>query len=210
MDIILNKVSNEILNDISLEIAKNQKIAIVGENGVGKTTFLRTLVGLSPFSGEMMIFGKNMQEQKDFKELYKDIGYLFQDSDDSFIAPSVLEEVAFNLYNKTDDMQSALQEAQKLLQEFGIEELAQKVPVQLSGGQKRIVALCAVFIHSPKLLLLDEPNNHLDDKFSLKIKQKLKEYEGSIIMVVHNTEFAKGIVDRFYHLDKEGLKEIDV
>ncbi len=210
MPIILDNIKTDIFSNISLKLNEGEKIAIIGENGIGKTTFLRTLMGLVPFEGEMQILDTKLKEKKDFRAVYGELGYLFQDSDDSFIAPSVQEEIAFSQYNKTGDFEEAMNRAGKLLNAFKIEHIKDKVPIKLSGGQKRIVSIAAVMAHDPKILLLDEPSNHLDTNVSLLVLEKLKEFKGSIIMVAHDIEFAKNIVDKFYKLDSNGLKEIDV
>lgn len=210
MSIILDKLKTEIFSNISLSLKEGEKIAIIGENGIGKTTFLRTLMGLVPFEGNVQILNTPLKEKKDFRAVYSDIGYLFQDSDDSFIAPSVTEEIAFSEYNKTGDFDDAMQKAERIIKEFKIEHIKEKVPIKLSGGQKRVVAIAAVLVHEPKILLLDEPSNHLDENVSMVVKEKLKVYEGSMIMVAHNMNFAKSIVDKFYELTANGLKEVSV
>ena len=210
MSIILSNLKTEFFSNVNLELTKNEKIAILGENGAGKTTLLRTILGLIPYEGEIQILDKKISSKKDFKEVYSSVAYLFQDSDDSFIASSVIEEVAFNLYNKTEDLELSTKKALEILKEFGLDELKDKIPVKLSGGQKRIVAICALLIHSPKVLLLDEPTNHLDEKFTAKVEKKIKEFDGNVILVVHNIEFAKRVVDKFYRLTKTGLEEVNL
>lgn len=210
MSIILDNVKTDIFSNISLELKKGEKIAIIGENGVGKTTFLRTLLGLIPFEGKIEILSEELENKKDFRAIYSEIGYLFQDSDDSFIAPSVLEELAFSLYNKTGDFEDALQKAEELAKEFNIEHIKDKVPIKLSGGQKRVVAIASLLLHEPKILLLDEPSNHLDNKVAQVVQDKLKKFDGSIVLVAHNIEFAKGIVDKFYELKNNELKEVHI
>lgn len=210
MSIILNNIKTEIFSNLSLDLKEGEKIAIIGENGIGKTTFLRTLMGLNSFEGSMKLFDKEVKNKKDFKDIYGDLGYLFQDSDDSFIAPSVHEEIAFSLYNKTGNFDDAMNKADDILDEFNIKHIKDKVPIKLSGGQKRIVAIAAVLLHEPRLLLLDEPSNHLDVKVAKMVQDRLKNYNGSMIMVAHDIDFAKSIVDKFYLLTKDGLKEITV
>jgi len=210
LSIILSNIETQFFSNLNLHLRKNEKIAIIGENGVGKTTLLRTILGLFSYSGEMEILNTKISSQKDFEKLYENIGYLFQDSDDSFIASSVLEEVAFNLYNKIEDLDIATQTALDLLEEFNILSLKDKVPIKLSGGQKRIVALCAILIHSPKILLLDEPTNHLDKKFTALIEKKLQDFDGNIILIAHDINFAKRIVSKVYELSNTGLKEVDI
>jgi len=208
LSIILNKVKTEVFSNISLELKKGEKIAILGKNGIGKTTFLRTLMGLVPFEGDIKIFDTNLKDKKDFKTIYSDVGYLFQDSNDSFIAPSVHEEVAFSLYNKTSNFNESMAKAENILKEFKIEHIKDKVPLKLSGGQKKIVSIAAVLAHEPKLLLLDEPANNLDTSVSSMLQDRLNRFDGSMIIIVHNINFAKNIVDKFYELTSSGLNEV--
>lgn len=210
MSIILNKLKTDVFENINLVLNSNEKIAIVGQNGVGKTTLLRTILGLNKSKGDINLFGKNLKSKADFKKIYSQIGYLFQDSDDSFITSSVIDEVAFNLYNQNDDYENSYKKAEQLLEEFGISDLRDKLPIKLSGGQKRIVAICACLIHNPDILFLDEPTNHLDKDMSLIVEKKLQEYNGNIILIAHNIEFAKKVVDRFYKLESTGLIEIEI
>lgn len=206
---MLDKIKTEFFENVSLELKTHKKIGLLGHNGVGKTTLLRSILGLHASSGDIKILGHELKELTDWKSIYPSIGYLFQDSDDSFIASSVIDEVAFNAYNKSNDYEVSRQKAIKMLKNFGIEDLAYKIPLKLSGGQKRIVAFCAALIHEPQILLLDEPSNHLDENMRDKMEQALRDFEGTVIMVAHDKEFAKKIVDKFYRLEKDGLKEID-
>ncbi len=210
MSIILNNLKTDVFENINLKLNNNEKIAIIGQNGVGKTTLLRAILGLEKSTGEISILEQKLKNLNDFKKIYPHVGYLFQDSDDSFITSNVLDEVAFNLYNKTGKYESSYEKALQLLNEFKISDLKDKLPIKLSGGQKRVVAICACLISNPKILLLDEPTNHLDKDMSNIVEKKLKEYNGSIILIAHNIEFAKKIVDKFYKLTKTGLKEVKV
>jgi cobalt/nickel transport system ATP-binding protein len=210
VSIILNDLKTDIFSNINLNLGINEKIAIVGQNGAGKTTLLRTILGLVKSEGDINILGQELKSKDDFKKIYPSIGYLFQDSDDSFIASSVIDEVAFNLYNRDDNEELAYRKASELLEEFGVSELKDKLPIKLSGGQKRVVALCACLVHSPKILLLDEPTNHLDRDMVEVIEKKLKAYDGAMIIIAHNIEFAKRVVDKFYKLENDGLKEIEI
>ncbi len=210
MAIILNNLKTDIFANVNLDLKMNEKIAIIGQNGSGKTTLLRTILGLYKSKGDINIFGQNLKSKEDFKKIYSKIGYLFQDSDDSFITSSVMDEVAFNLYNQNDDYENAYKKAEQLLEEFGISDLKDKLPIKLSGGQKRVVAICACLIHNPNILLLDEPTNHLDTEMSQVLEKKLKEYKGNIILIAHNIEFAKKIEDKFYKLESNGLIEKEI
>ena len=210
MSIILNNLKTDFFANVNLVLKNNEKIAIVGQNGVGKTTLLRTILGLEKNEGDINIFGENLKSKDDFKKIYSKIGYLFQDSDDSFIASNVLDEVAFNLYNQNEDYENSYKKAEQLLEEFGVSNLKDKLPIKLSGGQKRVVAICACLVHNPDILLLDEPTNHLDNEMTQIVEKKLKEFDGNVILIAHNIEFAKKIVDKFYKLESNGLTEIKI
>jgi len=210
VSIILNKLTTDFFSNVNLELKNNEKIAIIGQNGSGKTTLLRSILGLTKSDGDINFFGEQLKSKSDFKKVYSKIGYLFQDSDDSFIASSVIDEVAFNLYNQNDDYENSYEKAEQLLEEFNMSDFKDKLPIKLSGGQKRVVAICACLIHNPNILFLDEPTNHLDKEMSVILEKKLKEYKGNIILIAHNIEFAKKVVDKFYKLDSTGLIEIEI
>ena len=205
MSIILNNIKTHCFKDINLELKDNEKIAILGENGVGKTTLLRTILGLVDFEGQIDILQKSMKEEKDFNSIYSEVAYLFQDSDDSFLTSSVLEEIAFNFYNKTENYDLSIKKALELLEKFNISHLKEKIPVKLSGGQKRVVAFCACILSEPKILLLDEPLNHLDEKMKKIVEEKILLYKGSIVLISHDLVFAKRVCTKIYRLEKDGL-----
>ena len=205
MSIILNNIKTHCFKDINLELKDNEKIAILGENGIGKTTLLRTILGLVDFEGQIDILQKSMKEEKDFNSIYSELAYLFQDSDDSFLTSSVLEEIAFNFYNKTENYDLSIKKALELLEEFNILHLKEKIPIKLSGGQKRVVAFCACILSNPKILLLDEPLNHLDEKMKKRVEEKILLYKGSVVLIAHDFEFAKRVCTKIYKLEKDGL-----
>ncbi|WP_458699356.1 energy-coupling factor ABC transporter ATP-binding protein [Sulfurospirillum sp. 1307] len=193
--------------NINLNVSHKEKIAIIGPNGCGKTTLLDIIAGLKKkSSGSLEIFHNKINSEKDFKPIRDLIGYLFQNSDNQFLAPTVLDDVAFSLLSGGMDEQKALLKATMMLRDFGIEHLKDKIIYNLSGGEKKLVALAGVLVTEPKLMLLDEPTNGLDKNVQLKLVEILKSIDKSIIIVSHHREFIDSIVDRIYEITDDGLK----
>lgn len=185
-----------VLNNLNLSFYQSQRTAIVGANGVGKTTLLRTIVGLEALTkGEIRLFGQICQKEKDFRKQRARIGFLFQESDDQLFCPTVLEDVAFGPSNLGMSAQQAQNMAKKSLERLGIEHLAERFTHRLSGGEKRLVCLAGLFAMQPDILLLDEPTNGVDEKNRKRLEKALMAYKGAILMVSHDQDFVKSITN---------------
>jgi len=209
--VTLNKLSyenggNTLCQNIDLNITHKEKIAIIGPNGCGKTTLLDIIAGLKQKkSGSIEIFHNVIENEKDFKPIRDLVGYLFQNSDNQFLAPNVLDDVAFSLLSGGMGQKEAMIKANMILKDLGIEHLKNKIVYNLSGGEKKLVALAGVLVTEPKLMLLDEPTNGLDYKMQLRLVEILKKIDKSIIIVSHHKEFVDSIVDKVYEITPEGL-----
>jgi len=161
---------------LNLEMERGEKIVLTGANGIGKTTLLKSILGLiPPISGNV--------EQGD----YLSIGYFEQEMDQN-ISTSCIEEIwkefpGFSQY-----------EVRSALAKCGLttKHIESKVKV-LSGGEQAKVRLCKLINRATNILLLDEPTNHLDVDAKSELKRALKEYKGSILMVCHEPEFYKDL-----------------
>ena len=197
---------NRLCKNIDLNITHKEKIAIIGPNGCGKTTLLDVIAGLKQkSSGSLELFHNLIESEEDFKPMRDLIGYLFQNSDNQFLAPVVLDDVAFSLLSGGMNQKEALLKATMMLSDLGIEHLKNKVVYNLSGGEKKLVALAGVLVTEPKLMLLDEPTSGLDYKVQIKLVEILKKIDKSIIIVSHHREFIDSIVDKVYEITPEGL-----
>ncbi len=209
--VTLKKLSYEnggvrLCDNLDLSVTHKEKIAIIGANGCGKTTLLDIIAGLKEKkSGSLEIFHNKIESEEDFKPLRASIGYLFQNSDNQFLAPVVLDDVAFSLLSGGMNQKEALLKATMVLQDLGIEHLKEKIVYNLSGGEKKLVALAGVLVTKPKLMLLDEPTNGLDYKMQLRLVEILKKIDKSIIIVSHHREFIDSIVDKVYEITPNGL-----
>jgi energy-coupling factor transport system ATP-binding protein len=186
------KEQNDILEDLSLSVYKNEIFSIVGSNGSGKTTLLKILARLLvPYYGKIYINGINLKKIKDDDLYYQNIAYLPQNSSDILFAMSVREELDYdNLKNEN---------ILKLLKQLELENLLDKHPDDLSGGEIQKVAFGKILCQEPKILLLDEPTKGLDAFLKgnlINILKSLQDNNITIIIVSHDLEFCAKISNR--------------
>jgi biotin transport system ATP-binding protein len=152
------------LNDVSLHLDQ-QRIAVIGANGSGKSTFARLLGGLvTAESGTVSVLGLDPATQA--KELRRRVGVIFSNPDAQIIMPTVSEDVAFSLRGDRLPKAEVAQRVTAALEEFGLAELADRAAHDLSGGQKQLLALCGALIRQPALIIADEPTAYLDARNS--------------------------------------------
>lgn len=192
--------------DINLNISHKEKIAIIGKNGSGKTTLLEHIAGLHfPFKGTLELFHNQINLPKEYKEYRHLIGYLAQNSDEQFLSPIVQDDIAFSLLARGMNIKEAKIKTDFIMQDLQISHLKEKVVYNLSGGEKKLVALAGVLVVEPKIMLLDEPTNDLDEDTQERLKDIIKNIDKSFIIVSHDKSFIEDLVDKIYILDKNGL-----
>lgn len=202
-NLTLKRGKSTLIHDLSLNVSHKEKLALIGDNGCGKSTFLKTLIGLhKDYSGMIEVMHKPLVDEKDFKNARQIIGFLPQESDDFFIAPTVVEDVAFGLVCRGTEQKSATQKARTTLEDLGIAHLENRSVFELSGGEKKIVALAGILSFEPQILLLDEPTNGLDRKSIERVVEILKGIDKSMIIVSHDTQFLQDIAHHVCDLSK--------
>ncbi len=188
-----------VLDHLSFQLARGDRIGLVGPNGSGKTTFLHVIMGLlRPSSGTIELFNKPVDEEKDFRAARKRIGLLFQDPDDQLFSPTVLEDVAFGPLNLGKSPEEARDISLKTLARLDLIGFENRITYRLSGGEKRLVSLATVLAMNPEVLLLDEPTNGLDEETEHKITHILKGMDLSCVFISHNLDFLFETTDRIY------------
>ncbi len=193
-----------VFTNLNFSLKIGEKIGIMGPNGVGKTTLLQIIVGLlKPQAGEVRVFGRSRKDERDFYEVRRRVGLLFQDPDDQLFCPTVEEEVAFgplNLGISRDKIKGIIKRVLSLVGLSGFEE---RVTYKLSGGEKRLVALAAVLAMNPEILLLDEPTGDLDRKNLNRLIRVLNQLNLSYIIVSHDEKFLKSVASSIYWFEDE-------
>jgi cobalt/nickel transport system ATP-binding protein len=197
-----------VLKEINFVLSPGEKMFILGPNGAGKTTLIETIMGFVPIKeGEIRFKGKLIATEKDFWELRRSIGYVFQNPDDQLFSPTVEEELAFGPLNLGWDRAKVKERVEEILKFFGIEHLRKKNTYQLSGGEKRIVSIACVLTMDPEILIMDEPSNGLDEKNFRILVEFLKNTDKSVIVVTHDKELVKELSWRTCFLRNGRLTE---
>jgi cobalt/nickel transport system ATP-binding protein len=179
-----------VLSQLDFKFYRGDRVGLIAANGSGKTSFFHLIMGLNkPTSGHMEIFGKPITTVKDFGEVRRRIGLLFQDPDDQLFCPTVIEDVAFGPLNLGESKEKALNIARQTLAKLGLEGFEERVTFKLSGGEKRLVSLATVLAMEPDVLLLDEPLTGLDCDTSSKIVEIISNLDQSYIIISHDIDF---------------------
>lgn len=193
----LNDENLIIFKDINFSIKTKERVALVGPSGCGKTSFLH-ISGLleAPSSGDVFINGKkiNWNSDKDLSNSrLKDIGFIFQFNNllDDFNAT---ENIALPYIISGHKKKIAIEKAELLLSQVGLENRMKSFPNQLSGGEQQRVAIARSLINEPSLILADEPTGNLDFKSSMNVMEifnkLIEEYNCSIILATHDLNIA--------------------
>ncbi|WP_439184742.1 ATP-binding cassette domain-containing protein [Carboxylicivirga taeanensis] len=180
-----------VLNDVDLTIERGEKVAFVGRNGEGKTTMARIIMSELAHQGKLTT-GHNVK-----------IGYFAQDQaerlDETHTVLETIDLVAVGeIRTKIRDLLGAFM--------FSGEEVEKKVAV-LSGGERTRLAMVRLLLEPVNLLILDEPTNHLDMRSKEILKQALRDFDGTVVLVSHDREFLDGLVDKVYEFRHQKIKE---
>lgn len=194
------------LKHVNFVAERKQKIAIIGENGAGKSTLFKHFCGiLYPTSGEILIKGEPITK-KNLKEVRKTVGVVFQNSDDQIFSVTVEQDIAFGPTNLGLDEDTIKHRVTEVMELLSITHLASRPPHQLSGGEKKRVAIAGVLAMEPSVLVLDEATAGLDPKGVrdlMTFLQRLPEELGmTVIFATHHTDLVIELADIVYVMDK--------
>ena len=188
------------LHDVSVEINEGEILAVIGPTGSGKTTLLQHVNGLlTPDSGEIFIDGEKLTK-KNVLRMRQKIGYVFQYPEQQLFEETVFKDIAFGLKRlklSEDEVRTRVLDTAALV---GVsEELLERSVFDLSGGEKRRVAICGVLVTKPKYIMLDEPASGLDPEGKSSILALLKKFRDAgitVIFVSHNMNDVAETADR--------------
>ncbi len=194
------------LRGVSFQLNRGERVALMGANGSGKTTFIRCLNGLLiPREGEVCVDGHSTRDASQIYEVRRLVGMAFQNPDNQIVATTVDRELAFGMENigiPTDEMKKRVSEA---LERFHMESYRTTAPHLLSGGERQKLALASIWVMRPKYLVLDEPTSLLDPQGRREVLELIRREsdEGKIgvLLVTQFPEEALGF-DRLVIMDK--------
>lgn len=188
------------IHQMCFSIFRREIVALCGPNGSGKSTLIEHLNGLLiPSQGEIWFEGRSITKEGS-ADLWKNVGVVFQRSEDQLFAPTVLDDVMFGPINLGMDTGDAENAAREALAAVGATDLAGKLPCYLSGGQKRLVSIAGILVMKPGIIALDEPTSDLDPAHSTATEQliiDLRDRFGiSVVIATHDLDLAARIADR--------------
>jgi ABC-type Fe3+/spermidine/putrescine transport system ATPase subunit len=207
-NMVLQNVRNQIIKGISMDIQDGELLVIVGPSGAGKTTLLNMVAGLMPHEGRILMDGERVDGLPPSR---RNIGYLFQDL---LLFPhmSVKQNIRIALKRLLKNTSEQNQRLSSMLELFHLTSLKDRLPEQLSGGEKQRVALARALAASPKVLLLDEPFSSLDFQTARYLRLELKrihaQLKTTMLAVTHNLEEAQDIGDRMGVLNEGKLEQV--
>ncbi len=193
-----------VLNDISTQIFRGEIIGIVGQNGAGKSTFIRCIAKLLPTQvGTMYLKGKNIQSLST-SEVSRAIGIMFQNADHQLFAATVQEELEFSLKHLDLSKTEIATRIEETLERLQIPHLLKSSPFEVSGGQKKKISLATILCRRPEILIFDEPTIGQDAKQKQVLREIIWEAhdeEKTVIIVSHDVEFIISLASRILVFD---------
>lgn len=179
-----------VLDDVSLDLTE-QRVAIIGANGSGKSTLIRMINGLvTPTEGRVVVEGLDPARQG--PAVRRLVSFLFSDPDAQIVMPTVAEDVAFSLRRHRLGAAETAARVQSALARMGIADLADRPAHSLSSGQKQLLAMAAILVTEPRILVCDEPTTLLDLSNTRRLLGIIDDLDQQVILVTHDLSVAQG------------------
>lgn len=196
------------LLDINLSVREAEKIVILGPNGAGKTTLEKILAGFLPAEGRFCAFGRpvTLQEIRSRHEsaaYRRRVGTLFQHIEFRVVCATVFDEIMFGPLKQDVSREEAKARAEQVLDFCNIRRLVNRLPQNLSGGEKKMVAIAAMLAENPEVMIFDEPTNDLDQEYQKWLVAALNQLNTAgktVITATHSLETARELADRVWIL----------
>jgi biotin transport system ATP-binding protein len=179
-----------VLRDVDLELAE-RRVAVIGANGSGKSTLARLLNGLVlPTEGRVLVDGEDTR--RDGAAVRRRVGFVFTDPDAQIVMPTVAEDIAFSLRRAGLPRAERERRVSDVLSRFGLADHAEQPAHLLSGGQKQLLALAAVLVTEPDVLVCDEPTTLLDLRNAALVARLLAGLPQQVVLVTHHLDLVDG------------------
>ncbi|MBX4336598.1 energy-coupling factor ABC transporter ATP-binding protein [Bartonella raoultii] len=196
-----------VLKNITVQLTE-RRIAIIGANGSGKSTFVRLINGLQlPSYGSVSVDG--LDTKRDAKAVKRKVGFVFQNPDNQIVLPLVEEDLSFGLKNLKLSKDEIKKRIDEILQRYDLQAFRNHAVHLLSGGQKQLVAISSVVAMKPDYIVFDEPTTLLDLRNKRRVTQVIEELSQTAIVVSHDLKFLKKF-DRVLVFDKGEIAIDDI
>ncbi|CAN5330479.1 ABC transporter ATP-binding protein [soil metagenome] len=191
-----------VLSEVSVRL-EEPRVGVIGANGSGKSTFARLLNGLVlPTRGRVAVDG--LDTRKDGREVRRRVGFCFTDPDAQIVMPTVAEDIGFGLRRRGLNRAEVAARVGTALEDYGLAEHADHPAHLLSGGQKQLLALAAVLVTEPAVLVMDEPTTLLDLRNATAVSRVVSQLPHQVVLVTHHLDLLDGF-DRVLVFDGGGL-----
>jgi len=193
------------IDNVRFSVEEGENVALIGANGAGKTSLLLALVGvLTPAGGEIYV-GEMLLDKKNLRAVRSRIGLVFQNPDDQLFMTSIFDDIAFGPRNYGCGEIETAQRVDAALSKLDIGHLAERSPLKLSAGEKRLAAIATVLAMNPDFLLFDEPTAFLDPRARRNLLATLLDLPQGKIIATHDLAFAEEMCSRALLLKKGAL-----
>ena len=198
------------IRSLSVRLEPGERIALVGANGSGKSTFLRILDALcTPSAGDILFFGEpltpdRLRDRAFAISFRRRVGLVFQNPDVQLFNPTVFDEVAYGPLQMQWEKDVIADRVNESLELMAIAHLKDRPPYRLSGGEKKRVALASVLVLNPEVLLLDEPTATLDPRSASQVVDLIQQWKGSertVVTATHQLDIVEDVADRLLVLE---------
>ena len=151
----------KVLDDLSFTICDGESVGLIGANGTGKSTLMKVLLGLLPYTGTIYVDGSAVNKHN-LKDVRRKLGFVLQNSDNQMFMPTVYEDIMFAPMNYGMSREEAEVKTDRVLERLGLTDLKYRHNHRISGGEKRMAAIATILAMDPDVLLMDEPTSALD------------------------------------------------
>ena len=184
------------IKNISLYVKEGEKLGIIGANGAGKSTMLKLLIGILSAESGKIIINDILINKKNLKEIRKNVGFVFQESDNQLFMNTVYDDIVFGLRSSKESEENIKLKVNTIIEKFQIEKLINKQIYKLSGGEKKIVSIAGIMIMNPKIILMDEVTSSLDPKSRRIVINLIKDLKETIVIASHDLDMILDVCDR--------------
>lgn len=184
------------IKNIYLYVKEGEKLGIIGANGAGKSTMLKLLIGILSAESGKIIINDILINKKNLKEIRKNVGFVFQESDNQLFMNTVYDDIVFGLRSSKESEENIKLKVNTIIEKFQIEKLINKQIYKLSGGEKKIVAIAGIMIMNPEIILMDEVTSSLDPKSRRIVINLIKDLKETIVIASHDLDMILDVCDR--------------